>query len=98
MVVVSSVVEVVSVELEELFDDELTLNVLEDDELFDDELTLEEELTSDVVVVCSTVVEVSLTVVEVSSTVVEGASDEDEELDSLLKLAGSSSQPVHVQL
>jgi hypothetical protein len=47
VVVVSSVVEVVSVELEELFDDELTLDVLdelEDDELFDDELTLEEEL------------------------------------------------------
>jgi len=47
VVVVSSVVEVVSVELEELFDDELTLDVLdelEDEELFDDELTLEEEL------------------------------------------------------
>ncbi len=41
---------------------------------------------------------VSLTVVEVSSTVVEGASDDDDELESLLKLAGSSSQPVHVQV
>jgi hypothetical protein len=55
-------------------------------------------VSTTVVEVSSTVVVVSLTVVEVSSTVVEGASDEEDELDSLLKLEASNTQSVQFQL